>query len=408
MSYGPITRLPDPARELSRRAAIVGLGESDYHLDYRAERARAHGYQAPTMSALCARAFERALADSGLKREDIDGFSASFTFGGPEPGELASALGLRPRYCIANGNIMTGPLPVVCADIAAGKADTVAMIYCIAARSSGRQFGGASDVSGEGVPASYYYYHPWGWSSQAAHWALAFSHYQAKYGVTEEDLGSIAMQLRRSAMRNANAVMQEPMSLEDYLASRYIVRPLHLFDICMVNDGAVCLIVSGADKARDMPHAPVLVAGWGESHVTSNKMDTLVRKGLRPHMQEAGAQALGMAGLSLADVQHFECYDVASSHLVAQLEGHGFVEQGTGFEFCKSGEMAVGGKLPTNVWGGNLSGSYMQGWAHVAEVVRQLRHEAGERQIADVEISMSTLAQSDQVHPLVFVRGDRA
>ena len=136
-------------------------------------------------------------------------------------------------------------------------------------------------------------------------------------------------------------------------------------------------------------------------------MQALVYEGLRHQFQDAGQQALAMADLSRGDIQHFEGYDAASSHLIAHLEGHGFVEPGAGLEFCKAGEMAVGGKLPTNTWGGNLSGSYMQGWAHVAEVVRQLRHEAGARQIKGVEVSMSSLAQTDQVHPLVFVRGDQ-
>ena len=405
-SYGPIT-LPPPSRELSRKAAIVGLGESDYHLDYAAQRAKAPGYEAPTVATLSLKAFDRALDDAGLTRGDIDGLSLSLTFGGAEPADMARHLGLKPRYCVANGNIMAGPLPVACADIAAGKADVIAMIFCVASRSIGRQFGGLSDTGGAGVPSSYYYHHPWGWSSQAAHFALAYSHYQAKFGVTDEDLGSVAMQLRRHAANNPNAVMRAPMAMADYLASRPIVRPLRLFDICMVNDGAVCLIVTGADRARDRPHRPVLVAGWGESKVRANKLHTFVRERLRPQFQDAGRQALTMAGVALGDIQHFEGYDAASFHLIAHLEGHGFVEPGAGLEFCKAGEMAIGGKLPTNTWGGNLSGSYMQGWAHVAEIVRQLRHEAGALQIQGVEVSMSSLAQTDQVHPMVFIGGER-
>jgi acetyl-CoA acetyltransferase len=86
-----------------------------------------------------------------------------------------------------------------------------------------------------------------------------FSYYQGKYGVTEEDLGAVAIQVRSHATANSNAVMQTPITLEDYMASRYIVRPRHLFDMCLVNDGAVCLIVSRADRARDLPQTPVAV-----------------------------------------------------------------------------------------------------------------------------------------------------
>ena len=400
--------MPPAVRELSRKASIVGIGETDYADDYRAQRAKAPGYEPPTVESLAIRAFERALADSGLRREDIDGLTCSFTYGGPPPDEMAQMLGLSPAYRKANGNIMAGPLPVVCAAIAEGKADCVAMVYGVASRSIGRVFGGTRPGSLQGGPSSYYYYHPWGWSSQAAHWAMIFAHYQAKYGVREEDLGAVAQQVRRHASRNPAAVMQKPFSIEEYMASRYIVRPLHLLDICLVNDGAVCLIVRRADLARDMAHTPVDVAGWGEAKIKHSKLDFMVRQQLRPQIVEAGRQAFDMAGLSQSDIGHFEGYDASSFHLINQIEGLGFAAQGEGIAFCQAGEMDLGGRLPTNTEGGNLSASYMHGWSQVAETVRQLRGEAGERQVADLTYAMTSLAQTDQAHPLIFARGDAA
>jgi acetyl-CoA acetyltransferase len=398
-------RVPPPSRELSRRAGVIGVGESDYHRDYQAERIRAPGYEAPQAEDLAMMAFERALADAGLAREDIDGISVSFTYGGPPPEEMARMLGLKTRYAIANGNIMAGPLPVVCADIAAGKADCVAMIYAVASRAIGRQYGGTTYAgSGEAAPSSYYYHLPWGWSSQAAHWALMFTHYQHAYGATEADLAQVAIQVRAHASANPNAVMQNPITVEDYLASRYIVRPLHLFDLCLVNDGAVCLIVSRAELAKGVN--PALVAGWGEAKVKSRKLDAMVRDRLRVQLQDAGGQACDMAGLALSDLGHFEGYDVSTIHLVNQLEGYGFVEPGQGLTFAAEGHMAVDGKLPTNTAGGNLSGSYMHGWSQVAEAVRQIRGRAGSRQVSGVEASMFSLAQTDQAHPLIFVPGE--
>jgi acetyl-CoA acetyltransferase len=381
------------------------VGETDYHVDYQAERKRAPGYEPPHPEDLAAKAFERALADAGLAREDIDGISVSFTYGGPPPEEMARLLGLSPRYAIDNGNIMAGPLPVVCADIAAGKADVVAMIYAVASRAIGRQYGGATYTGAEdATPSSYYYHNPWGWSSQAAHWALMFTHYQQAYGASEEDLSAVAIQVRANALLNPNAVMQTPITRESYMASRYIVRPLHLFDICLVNDGAVCLIVSRAELARGKPHA--LVAGWGEAKVPNRKMHTMVRERLRPQMLEAGAQAFAMAGLALADVGHFAGYDASSIHLVNQLEGYGFVEPGRGLAFAAEGHMGIAGKLPTNTEGGNLSGSYMHGWSQVAESVRQVRGQAGARQVAGLDAAMFSLAQTDQAHPLIFAPGE--
>src|SRR5262249_46192883 len=142
MSEGAARGMPPASRDFSRKAAIVGLGETDYGLDYKAARAKAPGYEPPTPEALAQTAFERALADSGLKREEVDGLSVSFLYGGPSAQELAPDLGLKPRFAIENGGIMAGPLPVVCAAIAAGEADTVAMIYAVASRSIGRKYGG--------------------------------------------------------------------------------------------------------------------------------------------------------------------------------------------------------------------------------------------------------------------------
>jgi acetyl-CoA acetyltransferase len=392
--------IPPASRDLSCKVAVVGVGNTDYRIDYKAAREKAPGYEPPTPEGLARTAFERALADSGLKRTDIDGLAVSFIYGGPSPQSVAQLLGLQPRHFPdAATAIMAGPIPAACAAIASGKCDTVALIYAAASRAIGRQYGGRTYEGTAGTPSSYYYYHPWGWSAQAAHWAFVWQHYMATYGATEADLGAVAVQLRRNATANPNAIMQAPLSIEGYLASRYIVRPLHLLDLCLVNDGGVCLILRRADMAHDLPHRPALVAGWGEAKVKDDKLHYLVRERLRPQCQEAGDQALRMADVGLSDIQHFEGYDASTIHLVSQLEGYGFAEPGAGLEMFKNGA------LPVNTGGGILSESYMHGWNHVAEIVRQLRHEAGARQIEDVGISMFSLAQTDQVHPLIFRRG---
>lgn len=405
MSYGSWVKMPPATREMRGRAAIVGVGETDYHLDYQAARAKTPGYEGHTSEDLAISAFERALADSGLRREDIDGLSTSFLYGGPPVDEMAATLGISPRHTFPGGGIMAGVIPTAVAAIAEGKCDTIALVYAAATRSIGRKFGGNVEEKAAEMPSSYYYHHPWGWSSQAAHWAFIWQYYQDAYGVTEADMASVAILMRDNAMKTSHAIMQKPLTADAYLASRYVVRPLHLFDLCLVNDGGVCLILQRADTARDRPHKPVVVGGWGESYVKQDKMNTLVRERMRPQFQEAGDQALGMAGLSLSDVQHFECYDASTMHLINHLEGHGFAAPGEGIAFCQSGAMAAGGTLPVNTAGGMLSGSYMHGWNHIAEITRQLRHEAGERQVADVQVSMFSLAQTDQVHPLVFTRG---
>ncbi|MFI5047183.1 MAG: thiolase family protein, partial [Acidimicrobiia bacterium] len=376
-------------------------GETDYGDDYRAARSRAAHDTPPDAETLGRRAFDRALADSGLERGDIDGLCASFTYGGAEPAEFARALGLTPRHAMRGGGMM--PFQSVLLALASGRCDTIAVVHSLPSRAIGRQYGGQTYVGGG--RDSYYYYHPWGWSSQAAHWALMFAYYAATYGVTEADLGAVAVTLRSNAARNENATMRTPMSIDDYLASRYIVRPMRLFDMCLVNDGAVCLILTSTDRARDLPHIPVLVSGWGNARVHDSKMHAMVIERLRPQLAAAGADALGIAGVTIADVDHFEGYDASTIHLVNQLEGYGFVDPGHGLDFWKEGHTGIGGTIPVNTGGGMLSEAYLQGWNLIAEVVRQLRHDAGARQVAGAEVSLFSFATTESAHPIVFTRG---
>ena len=400
MTYTP----SDP--ELSRTVSIVGIGESDYAADYRAHRAQAPGYAPPDGETLAALAFERALADSGLSLGDIDGLNTCFMYDRPDPGVLASKLGIRPRYVIPDGHIMDDVVPRAVTAMAAAHCDTMVLLYAATPWSARRVFGGSTYGGEGGTPVSYFYFTPWGWSSQAAHWAFIFQHYMNAYGATEADLASVAITVRRHASRNENAIMRAPLTVDDYLASRYIVQPLHLFDICLVNNGAVCLILRRTERCHDLPHVPVHVSGWGHAKVASDKMHTMVREQLRPQFAEAGRLAFGMAGMSRSEVQHFQGYDASTIHLIDQLEGLGFASPGTGLAFCQDGQMDLGGSLPTNTSGGILSEAYMHGWNHVVEAVRQLRHEAGDRQVAGVTTSLFSMATTDSAHPLLMTRGD--
>ncbi len=401
-----MTPMPPSLREHSRKASIVGVGETDYAKDYAAERKRPEGWEPPTIDDLCKLAFDRAVADAGIDASEIDALALHYTFGGPEPEEMTRHLGISPEKAWVNGHIFAGPLPNIVGRIISGEVKTVAMLFGIGNRSSGRQFGGNTYSAGMAGPASYYYFHPWGWSSQAAHWAMMAQRYFAKFGKREEDLGHVPMIVRQHAGRNDNAIMQKPFTIDEYMASRYIVRPLHLFDICLVNDGAVCLIVTTADRARDMPKTPVDIAGWSEAYIEQDKFRVMVDERLRPQIQAAGNEALAMADLSIDDIGHFEGYDVASIHLVNQIEGFGFTPDGTGIDFAQDGQITLGGRIPTNIAGGNMSANYMQGWGQVPEIVRQLRGEGGARQIDGLNTSLSAMTQTDCVHPVIYTRGD--
>jgi acetyl-CoA acetyltransferase len=388
-------------KEASGSVAVAGLGDTDYGDDYRAARSGVADYVAPDALTLGRTAVERAIADGGLSTGDVDGLCVSFPYGGPAPEDFAAELGLKPALLMRGQGMM--PFMSGVEAVATGRAETLVIVHSLPSRATNRQYGGAT--YGGGGRDSYYYYHPWGWSSQAAHWALMFSHYQANHGSSEADLGGVATTLRANARRNPNAIMRAPMDVDAYLSSRYIVRPMRLFDMCLVNDGAVALVLTSTARARDLPHTPVLVSGWADTFVEHSKMHYMVRERLRPQLAEAAERALGIAGIGIGDIDHFEGYDASTIHLINQLEGYGFVEPGEGLAFWNEGNTALGGKLPVNTSGGMLSESYLQGWNLIAECVRQLRHENGERQIAGVERSLFSFATTGSAHPVVFTRG---
>jgi acetyl-CoA acetyltransferase len=394
----------EPDRELAYKVSIVGVGDTDYAADYRASRHQGPDYEPPSSNSLAKTAFDRALRDSGLQHDEIDGLSLCTMFGDRDVKAMARILGIRPQFMLADGVIMDNVIPPAVAALVSRKCDTIALVYSAPSRALSAKYGGTG--FGGQAPTSYYYFNPWGWSSQAAHWAFMFQHYQSEYGATEEDLGSVAITVRRHARRNTNAIMREPLRLDDYMKSRYVVRPLHLFDMCLVNDGGVCLILRRREMSADLPHVPVDVAGWAHARVASKKMHYMVRERLRPHCQVAGQLAFSMAGLHMSDVHHFQGYDASTIHLINQVEGYGFVGPGEGLAFCKEGHMDLVGSLPVNTSGGMLSEAYMHGWNHVAEAVRQLRHEAGDRQVANLRVSMFSLATTESVHPLLLTRGD--
>lgn len=401
--------MTSPPASLSRVAAIVGVGETDYAADYAIARGRVPGETPADSQTLMIRAFERALADCGLERDDVDGLIYSLDQHREISDDMASVFGIEARLVAKGDSVLPmsgerGTIVRAVEALAGGDCDVLALVYAAASRTAGKQFGGNTYL-GDGR-SSYYFYHPWGWSSQAAHWALMYREYKERFGASEEDLGRVAIALREHAALNENAIMRTPLTMDDYLAAPYVVRPLRRLDLCLPNDGAVCLILRRAEDAGGAPHVPVLVAGWGNAEIEHQKMKYMVRELLRVQLQAAGEQAFAMAGLTRDDVHHFEGYDASTFHLVNQIEGYGLVPAGSVFQFCREGQLSLGGSLPANTSGGMLSEAYMHGWNHLAEATRQLRHDAGRRQIPGLSVSMFSLATTDSAHPILLERGE--
>lgn len=210
------------------------------------------------------------------------------------------------------------------------------------------------------------------------------------YGTTSRQLGEIAVSTRANVILNGNAIMTKPMTIEDHQASRMISDPFRLFDCSLESDGACAVVVSDAEAARDLRKAPVLVMGVAEGHPDSPSVITQRPDMTRLGIAKAAHRAFAMAGVTHDDIDVAEIYDCFTYIVLCQLEDLGFCAKGEGGPFVESGAIRLGGRLPVNTHGGLLSQAHMVGMNHVAELVRQLRGEAGRAQVPDAEIGLVT------------------
>jgi acetyl-CoA acetyltransferase len=388
---------------LKDTVSVVGVGATDYRDDYRCEAGRAanKGSGARDSYQLAARSLRRALADGGLHKSQIDGLCV----GGPIRVERASELfGINPSWAIA----ADAPRAIIQATqaINAGLCNTVACIYGNAQRSQNVQYGGGKAMGGS-TALSYVYYAPWGMTSQGALYAMMFKRHQLTYGTAEEQLGAVPVAFRKHASLNPNAVMGEPLTVAEYLDSPYIAEPLRLLDYCLVNDGGVTLIIQRADRAKHSKQTPVNVSGFGWSglSVDATQLRPRLKDFYYPAHRAVAAQVYPMCGYGPRDIDVYGTYDSFSAHLLFSLEGFGFCPEGDAGSWIQNGRIEIGGELPCNTSGGMLSESYMQGWNHQVELVRQLRGGLGVRQVTGANIAQYTQDALGTCLSVVYTKG---
>jgi acetyl-CoA acetyltransferase len=341
-----------------------------------------------TPLSLAVTALTAALDDAGLTKDDLDGLLTMPGTTSPEGPKhylaLGGQLGINPLLTgsVVMGGATAGALIQQAAlAIDAGMATTVACVFADTARTGGSRFdapAGRGDSWGI-----------WGMFGNAANSALTAQRHMALYGTTSEQLGWVAVTCRKHASMNANAVMREPITLDDHQSSRPIVDPLRLLDCCLISDGAVAVIVTSADRARHLRKPPVDIWGMGQGHT----LQTFEHPEwwYLPHQRDCISRAYRMAGVSPADIDVAQLYDNFTISVLLWLEHAGFVAPGEAGPFVDGGErITFGGELPINTAGGNLSESYMQGWLHVVEGVRQIRGECGDRQVPGAELCLVT------------------
>jgi acetyl-CoA acetyltransferase len=324
-------------------------------------------------------AFALALADAGIEKSRIDGLITCRSYGGfGIDTQLAPLIGLNPRYSATlDYGTCNFSLHLAVMALEAGLASTVAIMYGTNQRSSGNRFRTTPGAEDFGAP--------YGFFNVAGPAALAFARHQHLYGTTERQLGEVAVAFRRHARLNPQAIFRDDLTIEDYLASRYIVAPLRRPDICMISDGGACLILTTADRAVDHARTPVHVVGMAQQTGLRNyqNQDHL----MRAWIGSVAERVYDDAGVNRDDVDVLYIQDPTSVWVLQMLEWYGFCGVGEGGPFLEGGRIGLGGDLPVNTNGGQLSEAYMWGWLHLCEAVRQLRGVAGERQVPEASVA---------------------
>jgi acetyl-CoA acetyltransferase len=368
---------------LRDKCAIAGVGYTHY--------SKKSGV---TVLELATEACRKACEDAGVKLDDVDGI-ISFNFGDSVPSmAVATAMGLRdPQYIVefsSGGNAANLITLSATAAINAGLAKNVLCFRAMNGR-SGFRLGGGRQLAAHGVTQ---YTAPFGWITYPQAMAMWCRRHMIKYGTTKEQLGAIAITVREHARDNERAMLRKPLTMDEYLAGRPIVDPFGLYDICLESDGACAVLVTSAERARDMRKQPVYIMGGaygGGRHQGGDLFDAIRWTDLSENFTPYIAGDLwASAGIGPRDIDVAEIYDCFTYSIIMALEGLGFCKRGEGGAYAASDAIKRSGELPTNTHGGLLSEAYIHGFNHVVEAVEQLRGESGSRQVPGAHIALTT------------------
>lgn len=392
----------DSTHSIRDRAAIVGIGQTAF--------SKASGI---TEHRAAVEAIGAALADCGLTARDIDGV-ARFDIENVNELALIYSLGIPHLRFFAGvpsgGGAVCGTLVLAAMAIATGQAEVV---VCYRARNRGKQSSaGAKPLQG-GRPWSkhaaqltdlYQYHVPFGLMTPAQEMAMIYRRHMHEFGTTTEHFGMVAVAQRAHAARNPNAVMRQPITLEDHQHSRWIAEPLRLLDCCLETDGACAVVVTSAERARDLkqPPAYILAGAQAEGPIHIQMADYLTHWQSNTAGHYVAEQIYGMAGVGPADIDAAMFFDHFSPAVLLSLEDYGFCPRGESGGFVAAGEHAwPHGSLPVNTHGGSLSEAYIHGYNHILEGVRQIRGTST-CQVSDAELVLVTSSNTDPTGAVIL------
>jgi acetyl-CoA acetyltransferase len=339
--------------------------------------------------AMVADAALAALGEAGLTLADVDGLFVNY-LGEAGSVQLAEYLGIEPRYSDSTdlgGAAFEAHVNHAVAAIATGACE-VALIGYASRQRSRRSRQPVVMRDPYTTPLSAQFETPYGMPFPIGQYALIAARHMHQFGTTPEQLAEVAVAARSWAGHNPKAWRREPLSIDDVLSSTMIADPLHKLDCCLVTDGGGAAVLTTAHRAQDAAKRAVRVLGAGESHThwrISQMPDLTVSAGAR-----SARDAFARAGITAADVDVLEPYDSFTITVLMALEDLGFCAKGEAGEFVAGGRLQPGGALPAMTSGGGLSYNHpgALGLLLLVEAVRQLRHEAGDRQVPDAQIGV--------------------
>ncbi len=352
---------------------------------------------------LAAHASVKALAQVGLQPKDVDALFCVVMDETLSGLNFAEYLGVRTRF---NDNVRTGgssfqiQASVAALALASGQCDVALIAY----GSNQRSAAGKLITSARSSPweAPYRPLRP------ISSYAMAAARHMHEFGTTREQLGEVALAARRWAQLNPEATMRDPLTMQDYLSARLVCDPFGLRDCCLVTDGAAAVVMTRADRAKDLCSRPAYLLG--AAHETTHReiagMPSLTTTGVA----EASRRAFAQAGLRPSDVDVVELYDAFTINTILFLEDMGFCAKGEGGRFVSNGNIAPGGALPVNTNGGGLSYCHpgMYGLFTMVEATQQLQGVCGERQVKDVEVAIAQGNGGELSSEAVLVLGSAA
>ncbi len=369
------------SNSISGRAAIVGLGATEFSKN-----------SGRTELRLAMEATLGALADAGIDPSEVEGFS-SYTMDNVPEYEVARLLGCKNVKFFSQiphgGGGACAPLMHAAMAVATGVAKVV-VVYRAMNERSWYRFGKPHDFGGAPIfdAVNYGWYMPHGFHTPAAWVGMFAQRYMHTYGATSEDFGRVAVAVRDFAATNPAAFFYgKPITLEEHQASRWICEPLHLLDCCQESDGAVAMVITSAERARDLRQKPVIIKGASQGIAEGQQsMTSFYREDITglPEMGVVARELYAQSGLGPQDLQTAVIYDHFTPFVLPQLEEFGFCKRGEAKDFIRDGLHARGGSLPINTHGGQLGEAYIHGMNGVAEGVRQVRGSSV-NQVADVE-----------------------